>query len=269
MNDITDVDAFTAPITVLEDGEPVAQSKTLPTVQGLSNRTRWLYNLLGGALITARNLVLVATSGNTTALDATGHGTEPGAILRGSVAGSNGANAIASGNGHGMLGRGAGTGIGLVSNNGIKPLESGVGSDVLSGFVSRGTITPSISGSGGAPVVAYGTNRVLLWTRINSIVFFEFHIDFTYTSGGSGYFLITDLPYGIKNRTVFSTSGGLTLGRGWGVGDWPIDEVSAYPSGTDKNMIPRLAYNVIAIAGASGALNNWAGRGWYYTDDAF
>lgn len=42
MRNITPVNAFTDPVTVLENGDPVDQAESQPTIQALANRTYWL-----------------------------------------------------------------------------------------------------------------------------------------------------------------------------------------------------------------------------------
>ncbi len=159
----------------------------------------------------------------------------------------------------------------VIANTGLKALVSGTGSDAITGFVSRGSAVPSITTSGGTPTITYQTNRVILWTRINGLVFFQMHLDWTLTGGsGSGFFYITGLPYAIKNKTLTgSTSVGITLGTGFGVGDWGLDSIGAYPGGADTSFIPKLTLNVIAPSGGTAAANTWSATGCYFTDDAF
>jgi hypothetical protein len=64
MHNVTDVNAFTSPVQVLDDGDPVAASQTQPTIQALANRTFYTNSLL--ALV--RGMDVVASAGGTTVL---------------------------------------------------------------------------------------------------------------------------------------------------------------------------------------------------------
>jgi hypothetical protein len=66
VHNITDSNAFTSPVPVLDDGDPVAASQTQPTVQALANRTFFTNSLLAQVLGTDTT----ATSGGTKTLTA-------------------------------------------------------------------------------------------------------------------------------------------------------------------------------------------------------
>lgn len=66
MHNITDVNAFTSPVPVLDDGDPVAASQTQPTIQALANRSFYTNSLLGLAV----GMDNTASAGGTTTLTA-------------------------------------------------------------------------------------------------------------------------------------------------------------------------------------------------------
>jgi hypothetical protein len=74
LNNITDVSAFTSPVTVLADGDAVDAAHSVPTAQALANRTRYLSdNLLGVTSVVGASLTttLLATSTNKQVLTGT------------------------------------------------------------------------------------------------------------------------------------------------------------------------------------------------------
>lgn len=66
MHNITPVDQFDASVPVLDDGDPVAASQTLPTIQALTNRTLYTNNRYSSTVALSN----ITTSGGTTTLNA-------------------------------------------------------------------------------------------------------------------------------------------------------------------------------------------------------
>ncbi len=176
MRNITAVDTFTDPVTVLEDGDPVVAASSEPTAQALTNRTEHLKNLVDAigerdtadgfvGLDANRHAVIAAAGGsNVTALTGTGDGT--GAGLEGTggatAPGVKGTGGASSGAGVDGTGGAAGTsGVkgtgGATSGKGVEGIGTGSGAGVAgTGGTTGAGVTGSGGGSGGAGVAGTG-----------------------------------------------------------------------------------------------------------------
>ncbi len=305
MNNITDVDAFTDPVTVLEDGDAVDETSTLPTIQALANRTFYLLTKLGGAAaVVLGKIIITALSGNNDAINGTGSGSGRG--VKGTSGATDGAIGVEgiSGATNGIGGKFTGTGTGValtvvkgsgasnaiaadggallsagnvqasagqvIANTGLKALVSGNGSDALVGFISQGSATPSVKGSGTAGTFTYQTQRFIRYTRINNLVIFDMRIDFTHTSGAVGNLVITGFPYSIKDDTMTVSNGTPSIGVMWGLGAVaPDGHLTGYPAGASTEALPHTSDANFVNAAMTGDPTSIMAWGHYYTDDAF
>ena len=71
----------------------------------------------------------------------------------------------------------------------------------------EGTWTPSFASSGGGETIAYGSQRTGRYTKIGRVVYFQFDVELSSKSGGSGDARITGLPFTSENLPV---TGGAT-----------------------------------------------------------
>ena len=98
----------------------------------------------------------------------------------------------------------AGTGIDFSANT----HAAGMTSELLNDY-EEGTFTPVLSSSGTAPTVTSYTNQYGSYTKIGNRVFATVQIRATMTSAGTGYPVITGLPY--------SANGNCNNGPAWGL----------------------------------------------------
>lgn len=163
MRNITPVNAFTDPVTTLEDGDPVSASSSDSTEQALTNRTHnlnqrlipieakvaadYLKNVAGGliGLDSNTHAVITATGGGATAFTGTGNGA--GAGLAG-IGGATGAGVTGQGgstSGIGVSGTGGPGSIGVQgtggTGNSIGVRGDGTGTGVGGYFDGQGTGT--------------------------------------------------------------------------------------------------------------------------------
>lgn len=176
MRNITPVDTFTAPVSVLEDTDPVSESSTQPTIQALTNRTENCNTRLValGTKDTASGVVgldsnkhatITASGGNQPALSATGNGTGAGVAASGGATGNgitaqggvtSGAGVVGTGTASGSVGvsgTGVGAGSGVTGQGGATGpgLTATGGASGAAGVVATGTVAqPGVSAQGGA-----------------------------------------------------------------------------------------------------------------------
>lgn len=228
MKNIVDVNAFTSPVQVLQDGDPVVGSETETSVQALANRTAYLQTALnvdahetisvtGDSSATRASIVATGNNGKDaiTALgniagagiNATGGTTGPGVNATGGSSSGDGVTAV-GGAGNGIGGRftgiGAGRavkGIGIIEASlGMMFKAAGNGSNVMDGYHS-GSFTPTLLPSG-SNAVSY-TVQSGTFIRIGNLVFLTAHL--TGSLGAStGTLGLSGLPYNVVN-----TPGGL------------------------------------------------------------
>lgn len=146
MRNITPVDAFTTPVTTLENGDPVDESSTDPTSQALTDRTYFLQQRLN--LVTDGSGTMTANQASSSAAVLTVAQTGNGNGIEASTAGGSGFAIRATGSGSSaaiLVNSTGGSGAGVQVNKSV-----GAGAAVV------GSVTGSATGSAG--VFSQGAN---------------------------------------------------------------------------------------------------------------
>ncbi len=91
----------------------------------------------------------------------------------------------------------------------VDPSAPGMTSELLDDY-EEGTFTPVLSSSGTPPTITSYTNQLGFYTKIGNRVFATIYIRATLLSAGTGYPVITNLPYAASGNCLNGPTFGLS-----------------------------------------------------------
>jgi hypothetical protein len=90
------------------------------------------------------------------------------------------------------------------------PATAGMTSELFDDY-EEGTFTPVLSSSGTAPTITSYTNQLGFYTKVGNRVFATINLRATMTNAGTGYPVITGLPYAANGNCLNGPTFGLAL----------------------------------------------------------